>query len=139
MPAVDDFKMQKDHAADRFEHQMWLEEVECWRREHRETHAMLVAAEAAWAKAEAAMDAHVEQIGLHEAHLQRHEKAIHNHQWDLSYLEPDQYPVEHQDLEAIHAKARGDHQRLKEYHDSVMSEFRELLRTALAGAVVPEV
>ncbi|MGA2063936.1 MAG: hypothetical protein ABSG86_03155 [Thermoguttaceae bacterium] len=116
----------------------WLEEIQHWRSEQRQVLGWLSSVHAAWREAERLLSAHAQTIRGHEACLKGHEAVVAEHQQDEMQRVDEQLLNEHQVLAAKHAEARRAHAEIRSRHQAVVSEVRELLRTALGGAVVPE-
>jgi chromosome segregation ATPase len=126
-----------NHQAER-EHAEWLEEIQRWRSEQRRVLGWLSAVHRAWRDAEKLLADHAETIRSQEACLHGHEASVAKHQRDELRSVTEQLLEDHRVLAAKHAEARRAHEEIRARHYAVVSEVRELLRTALGGAVVPE-
>ncbi len=138
MADFDDLAMQRENRDVKYEYAMWIEDVTQWQTEHHTAAAWLADVQAAWKETELAVEKHAREIHDHEGRLQEHEKAIAQRWSDGSKSEHQELTAQHQDLEAKHLEALQAHQQLKKHHEAVMAEIRELLKTALSGAVVTE-
>jgi hypothetical protein len=116
----------------------WLEEIQQWRGEQRRVVGWLSAVHHAWREAERLLTAHAQTIRGHEACLKGHEAVVAEHQQDELRSVEERLLEEHRILAAKHAEARRAHEEIRSRHQAVVSEVRELLRTALGGAIVPE-
>jgi ElaB/YqjD/DUF883 family membrane-anchored ribosome-binding protein len=116
----------------------WLEEIKHWRAEQRRVLGWLTAVANAWAEAEELLQDHAQTIRGHEECLKGHEAMVAEHQQDeLRSVDP-RLLEDHEVLKAKQSEARRAHEQIRRRHEAVVSEVRELLRTALGGAVVPE-
>ncbi len=138
MADFDDLVMQRENRDVKYEYAMWIEDVAQWQTEHHTAAAWLADVQAAWKETELALQTHAREIHDHKVRLQEHEKTIAEHWCDGSKSEHQELNTEHRDLKAKHLEALYAHQQLKKHHEAVMAEIRELLKTALSGAVVTE-
>jgi hypothetical protein len=120
------------------EDSVWLDEVRRWQAEHRFATGWLHAVESAWSEAEAKLDAHAEAIRAHEQQLRDHEGAIDYSWWKRRNSPERQLVGEHEELEVRHREIARLHDEMKQLHKDAIAEIRELLRTVLSGALVPE-
>ena len=138
MPVLDDVMMHRDNRQTKYEYAMWDEDVARWRAEHSQAAAWLTEVEAAWDRAEEALQSHARTVRAYELRLQRHERAISDYWFDGSDAEHERLAKEHERLKTRHLEAQAAHERLKQTHESVMAEIRELLKLTISGSLVQE-
>ncbi len=116
----------------------WLEEINEWHADQQRELGWLTAVANAWAEAEELLQAHAQTIRHHEECLAGHEAMVAEHQQDEIRAISPGLLEDHRILKEKQAEARRAHEEIRTRHRAVVSEVRELLRTALGGAVVPE-
>jgi chromosome segregation ATPase len=138
MVKLDELTMHRDNRLDKSDDLMWLDDIECWRADQERASSMLAAIQAACGEAHAALESHARAVRDHDDCLRRHEQAIRDYQWGDSSAGYAALQAEHERLKAEHVRAQNAHEQLKKHHQRVMAEIRELCKSALGGAVVPE-
>ena len=119
-----------DHIESEAEHVFWLDDAERWRADHRRLLRVLMEVQSAVLEQDAALDAHVRDIHLHDTARLRHQYLDARGGTDLvSQTALDQM---HRELEIKHARAREAHKRMSAHHDelsrlieSLMEDVRE--------------
>ena len=138
MPVLDDVMMHRDNRQTKYAYAMWEEDPARWRAEHSQAAAWLTEVEAAWDRAEEALQSHARIVRAHELRLQRHERAVNDFWFDGSDAEQERLAKEHEKLKTRHLQAQAAHERLKQVHESAMAEIRELLKLTISGSLVEE-
>ena len=138
MASVNERSMHADHSEDKYDHLLWLEEIEHWRVERRWATGMLASIAAAWQAAEETLESHVEAIRAHQAQVLEHELAITEHQRNDIEPSEDRLAVDHAEFNAAHARQREVHEKIRSQHVGMVTEIRELYRAACQICLVPE-
>ena len=127
--------MQAEHRQWDYVHSTWRVDVERWQREHESALSQLAKLQEIIRLHGEALESHAQAIERHQQGLRDHGRAMSEYQ-SQGVDEPLQEKMasKHRKLAGQH-KAQGDaHERIKEYHHTVMAHLT-MLRTAIDAAM----
>ncbi|NUQ63340.1 MAG: hypothetical protein HUU20_12745 [Pirellulales bacterium] len=139
MTSPDCIGLRRDNRQAKDEDFTWLDDAQRWQEEHRLAAAWLARVQEVWQEAECSLNAHAEAIRSHRLCLEEHEKAVARYLHDPHAGDEDSLISAHEELARRHTETRNAHEEIQRYHRATVAELREAFRTALCGAVVPEV
>lgn len=112
------------------DHALWLDEVEYWKKDHRQALTKLVEIEKRFNQQSRSLDEHSQDIKKHTQIDHQHEKIVANAEQDPSsevFKATDENAIaDHQTECKIHEKNAANHQALKTQHLKIMSMLNML-------------